>query len=137
MGGGLHLQRQEGNWERPCRQPPLLLAHVQVRGGTPRCSCFDSVSGPHPAFLCGGLRRAQLFRRLCCGLLRMLNSFLLKNRLHLRLEGGIENGYPLISNSFFSFFLSFNLKFIPMSYGFNGNKLCFCFKSVFDVTKIV
>lgn len=30
--------------------------------------------------------------------------FTQKKLSHLRLEGGIENGYPLISNSFFVFF---------------------------------
>lgn len=39
---------------------PSWLAHVQVWGGMPCHSCFDSVSGPHPALLCGGLRHAWL-----------------------------------------------------------------------------
>lgn len=91
MGGGLHLQRPEGNWERPCR----------------------------------GLRRCWL----TCGHREVW--------LHSRLEGGIENGYPVISDHFFSLSLSLNLKCIPLSYVFDGNKLSFCFKSVFDMTKFV
>ena len=61
-GWGITSATARGELGTAMPTAPSLLAHVQVRGGTPRRSCFDSVSGLHPALLRRGLRHAQLFR---------------------------------------------------------------------------
>lgn len=97
-GCGITSVTARGELGAPCWQFCL-----QVWGGTPHCSCFDSVLGPHPALLHRGLRHALLFVLVVLRAAEDANPVLLKKWLHLGLEGGIESGYPLICNSFFLF----------------------------------